>query len=195
MNDAFPFRSDPSSGEDTPYAWLDEWLCEYVDGTMDPALETVFEEYVEANPDLKDHVERLKETRNLLCHCGRMPESACTRETQADICGTVEGDLLRTDASLSAFLQAGPAVVAGLTSSVVALVLGLFTGALLFSPEGDLRSSRSLSSTPSVERIDRLPMSSSRLRLSPGLSSMPASLTAPVDSTRSVSPLTRLQGP
>ncbi|WP_176521845.1 hypothetical protein [Longimonas halophila] len=29
---------DPPPGDgDPPYGWIDEWLCEYVDGTMDPA--------------------------------------------------------------------------------------------------------------------------------------------------------------
>lgn len=48
----------------------DEFLCEYVDGTMDPVVREVFEEYLCANPDLKDHVECLRSTRMLLCRYG-----------------------------------------------------------------------------------------------------------------------------
>lgn len=46
---------------------MDELLCEYVDGTMDPAVCRVFEEYLEENPSLAAHVQSLKRTRALLC--------------------------------------------------------------------------------------------------------------------------------
>ncbi|MXW63846.1 MAG: hypothetical protein F4Y00_05725 [Bacteroidetes bacterium SB0662_bin_6] len=45
----------------------DEFLCEYVDGTMDPLVRHVFEEYVRANPGMEEHIERLRRTRRLLC--------------------------------------------------------------------------------------------------------------------------------
>lgn len=48
----------------------DEFLCEYVDGTMDPVVKEVFEEYIRANPDLRDHIECLRHTRLLLCRYG-----------------------------------------------------------------------------------------------------------------------------
>lgn len=70
MNDPeHPFDDLPSGDGEPPYEWLDEWLCEYVDGAMDPSLETVFEQYVDANPKLKAHVERLRKTREMLCNC------------------------------------------------------------------------------------------------------------------------------
>ena len=59
--------SDPE--DDCPYVWISEWLCEYVDGTMDPSMQAVFEEYMEANPELSAHVERLCRTRALLNGC------------------------------------------------------------------------------------------------------------------------------
>ena len=49
---------------------LDEFLCEYVDGTMDPAVCRVFEEYLEVNPELREHVRYLRDTRRLLCRYG-----------------------------------------------------------------------------------------------------------------------------
>src|SRR5690606_16597214 len=48
----------------------DELLCEYVDGTMDPVVREVFEEYLDANPEIKEHVECLRDTRQLLCRYG-----------------------------------------------------------------------------------------------------------------------------
>jgi hypothetical protein len=48
----------------------DEFLCEYVDGTMDPLVRDVFEEYLGMNPDLRDHIRCLQNTRMLLCRYG-----------------------------------------------------------------------------------------------------------------------------
>ncbi len=48
----------------------DEFLCEYVDGTMDPVVREVFEEYLRMNPELNRHVECLRNTRLLLCRYG-----------------------------------------------------------------------------------------------------------------------------
>ena len=52
------------------FADLDEWLCEYVDGTIDPAVCKALEEYMQLNPELATHVEQLCETRHLLCQYG-----------------------------------------------------------------------------------------------------------------------------
>ena len=52
------------------FADLDEWLCEYVDGTIDPVVCKALEEYMEHNHRLASHVERLRETRHLLCKYG-----------------------------------------------------------------------------------------------------------------------------
>ncbi len=56
--------------EDGAYAWLDEFLCEYVDGTMDPAARMAFEEYLRANAQLWEHVQRLSRARQMLCRYG-----------------------------------------------------------------------------------------------------------------------------
>ena len=52
------------------FADLDEWLCEYVDGTIDPVVCKALEEYMQLNPELASHVQRLRETRHLLCQYG-----------------------------------------------------------------------------------------------------------------------------
>ncbi len=57
-SDSKPY--DPSNLED-------EFLCEYVDGTMDPLVRHVFEEYVRVNPGMEEHIEELRNTRRLLC--------------------------------------------------------------------------------------------------------------------------------
>lgn len=60
---------DPSLKDEHPNL-EDELLCEYVDGTMDPVVREVFEEYLRENPDVRSHVECLRNTRLLLCHYG-----------------------------------------------------------------------------------------------------------------------------
>ncbi len=57
---------------------LDEFLCEYVDGTMDPVVRKVFEEYVRENPELAEHVQCLCEAREALVH------SVCVCQLKAD---------------------------------------------------------------------------------------------------------------
>lgn len=52
------------------FADLDEWLCEYVDGTIDPVVCQALEEYMQHNEELASHVERLREARHLLCQYG-----------------------------------------------------------------------------------------------------------------------------
>jgi anti-sigma factor RsiW len=152
MNSETPFAGDvPGDGDDDrPYEWLDEWLCEYVDGTMDPSLEAVFEQYVEANPELKAHVERLRETRDLLCECGLSRDAPS--EVEEQICTEVECDLLQ--ASPSDVLQERPLFAVGLASSVaVALVVGFLVGATMVAPPA-APSSASTSTTPVNTELD-----------------------------------------
>jgi len=140
MNDHLPLSSQ--DGDDASYAWLDEWLCEYVDGTMDPSLQATFEKYVEANPELKAHIEQLNETRDLLGQqCAPEPPSpekrqrVCNR-VRSRVCQKVECDMLRSQTSLFALAHDHPSVAIGFASSIaVALVVGVFAGALLFGPE------------------------------------------------------------
>ena len=55
---------------DQPDDQLDDFLCEYVDGTMDPAVRNAFEEFLEANPSLAAHADCLCRTRSMLCSYG-----------------------------------------------------------------------------------------------------------------------------
>jgi len=124
----------PLGNGNCPYSWLNEWLCEYVDGTMDPSLRRVFEKYVQANPELKAHVERLRRTRELLCACSEGPRQEAPDDVCARVQEQVECDMLRSPRSLEEALRERP--VAALASTlVVALVVGMFTGATLFGPE------------------------------------------------------------
>ncbi|GAB5521431.1 MAG: hypothetical protein RhofKO_36820 [Rhodothermales bacterium] len=49
---------------------LDEYLCEYVDGTMDPAVRASFEDYMAQNPPVAAHVRELQDLRQALCRYG-----------------------------------------------------------------------------------------------------------------------------
>ena len=104
---------------------LDELLCEYVDGTMDPTVRAAFEEYLEANPDLAAHVRCLCETRKLLCNYG----CRHTGQTmQAQIRRRVAGELLRKSRTEAAIVNR-LGNVALLTSAVgLFLILGMMAG-------------------------------------------------------------------
>lgn len=128
-----PFDGEASGDGAPSYEWLDEWLCEYVDGTMDPSVEAVFEQYVEANPELKAHVERLRQTREILCGCDA-PEAPST-EMQAEMCSEVEEDLLQSPTVLPEATSARSKMVLGIASSIaVALVVGFLAGSMLVDP-------------------------------------------------------------
>ncbi|PSQ75835.1 MAG: hypothetical protein BRD33_03820 [Bacteroidetes bacterium QH_6_63_17] len=141
-----PFDEDPSGDGAPSYEWLDEWLCEYVDGTMDPSMEAVFEQYVEANPELKAHVERLRKTREILCGC--------------DAPGSEPSDLEpKGDAGWDDALLQAPPVLAGSSgehsgdrrgiaaSIVMALIVGFLAGSMLVDPS-------TLSPAPTAEAVD-----------------------------------------
>jgi len=128
----------PSDGEapnegGPSYEWLDEWLCEYVDGTMDPSLEAVFEQYVEADPELKAHVERLRQTRELLRGCDAPDEADSV--SQAELSCAVEEDLFQSSTVLPEEIGAPSTVAVGLVSSIaVALVVGFLAGSMFVEP-------------------------------------------------------------
>lgn len=155
MNTEPPFEGDvPGDGNELPYSWLDEWLCEYVDGTMDPSLEAVFEQYVEANPELKAHVERLRETRDLLCRCA--PPEEPSSDVEAEVCREVECDMLQSPAPVAGALQDRPIAALGLVSSIaVALVIGFLIGTMAGAPsptsETAHRMERTASPPPSMQ--------------------------------------------
>jgi anti-sigma factor RsiW len=143
MDSETPFEDPaPDDGNDAPYQWLDEWLCEYVDGTMDPSLEAVFEQYVEANPELKAHVERLQKTRDLLCQCSRSADVS-PEEEPSDWPPDAEPPPPPPSPS-SPPDDTRPTVVIGMVSSIaVALVVGFLAGATMVSPSAFSLSSAS----------------------------------------------------
>ncbi len=83
-----------AAGEDVHPDLEDEFLCEYVDGTMDPVVREVFEEYVRATPDLEEHIECLRHTRLLLCRYGcrcHAPRDLHDRLRREITCDLVKG--------------------------------------------------------------------------------------------------------
>jgi len=168
MND--PAFLPPKDGDDASYAWLDEWLCEYVDGTMDPSLKANFEKYVEANPELKAHIDQLNETRDLLGQrAAPKPPSKERRErvckrVRSRVCRKVECEMLRSQESLGSLLSDRSRAFIGIASSMaVALVVGVFTGALLFGSSDSFLperfSARSAPSAPSGAAMSGAAMS------------------------------------
>jgi anti-sigma factor RsiW len=140
------------------YEWLDEWLCEYVDGTMDPSVEAVFEQYVEANPELKAHVQRLRQTRELLCGCDApddpLPDPPVDRPQTSD------DDSLLQDAASPLPTQAckQPAKTAGIVSSIaVALAVGFLAGSVLVDPA-------TFSPAPTVSTVEGRPSAQESVR-------------------------------
>ncbi len=128
---------DPDSSQpeyDCPFSNLDELLCEYVDGTMDPAVRQVFEEYLRTNPTLARHVECLCQTRQLLCQ-----HSACRLRApdgfQARLRQRLAYEMMREQRSLE-YLHL-PLRSATVLASAVALlvILCMCTGVLLYMEE------------------------------------------------------------
>jgi anti-sigma factor RsiW len=141
-----PFGEDPSRDEGPSYEWLDEWLCEYVDGTMDPSVETVFEQYVEANPELKAHVERLRKTREILCGCDASEADSPDLKPGTD--EEWDDESVRVPPAL-----AGPSGERfghkrSIAASIaVALIVGFLAGSVLVDPSA-------LSPLPTAEAVD-----------------------------------------
>ncbi|MFB6247675.1 MAG: anti-sigma factor [Salinibacter sp.] len=149
MNSENPFEGPVPDGGDPPYEWIDEWLCEYVDGTMDPSLEAVFEQYVEANPELEAHIKRLQQTRDLLCECGRSRAASPDVEPAPRM---DEGPASPpASPSVSDAVRNRPVVAAGMVSSIaLAFVVGLLVGATMMRPAPPVSST-----APSVDRVTR----------------------------------------
>jgi len=104
---------------------LDELMCEYVDGTMDPAVRAAFEEFLAANPEIADQARCLCQTRDMLCSYG-CRHSEESLETQ--IRRRVVSELGRQDRSHKAMTER-LARIAMVTSAVgVVLLLGMMTG-------------------------------------------------------------------
>lgn len=67
---------------DEKYPWLSEFICEYVDDTMDPDARALFEEYLHADPSLQHYVRSLRTTRRMLQHHGCKLHAPCSLQQQ-----------------------------------------------------------------------------------------------------------------
>ncbi len=105
------------ANQDTcPYADLDEYLCEYVDGEMDPSVRSVFEEYLRSDGALAEHVDSLRRTREMLsAYSNRGPGVCCGAEAR-----------LRSRLSHEVMCTQGP-----ILSAIFGRLGGLFGGATL----------------------------------------------------------------
>ncbi len=146
-------RYDPAENDGCSYAWLSEWLCEYVDGTMDPSVRAVFEEYLAANPALREHVDRLCRTRDLLGQCAcREQGKRAAKDLQASLGRYSECDLMQSRVPLvdRATGHAGMFVAVASAMSIM-LGVGVFIGAFFFAEP--MRSTASSESSASVEAV------------------------------------------
>lgn len=114
---------------------LDELMCEYVDGTMDPAVRAAFEEFLEANPELLEEAKCLCQTRDMLCSYGfrhTPPDKCQMRRRVVDEIGRKDrsekliadrlGNIALVTSAVGLFLIFG--MMVGLTNDAVPVVSG-----------------------------------------------------------------------
>jgi len=134
------YPKDPNSIDDA----LDELLCEYVDGTMDPDVRVVFEEYLATDPQLAAHVDRLCDTRNMLCKFGAC--RCASPGLQAQLRVRLAGELARKNRS-SRVISQRLGNMAFLTSVVgMLLIVGMMAAPHTAIQQKTVQSSHSLSS-------------------------------------------------
>ena len=116
----------------------DEFLCEYVDGTMDPLVRNAFEEYVRVNPGMEEHIECLRRTRRLLCRYAcrcRAPSDLHDRLRNCIPGDSIPGDSIPGDTACPGIplsIASGDAAKGTIALSyavTVVLMLGLVLGA------------------------------------------------------------------
>ena len=110
-------------------SWLDELLCEYVDGTMDRVVRSAFEECLRRDVCLAQQVERLRCMRLLLCRYRCRAPSGL----QARILERLQQEMVAADEPTPSrkrgYARAGSVIVA-------LLIAGILAGASwLASPE------------------------------------------------------------
>ena len=143
----------------------DEFLCEYVDGTMDPLVRNVFEEYVRTNPGMEEHIERLRRTRRLLCRY------ACRCQAPSDLHDRlrnfIPGDMSRP--SVSSPVVSGNTARGAVASSyavTVILMLGLVLGASGVQSENGRIHASAMTVSHSVQDSPTLPYTGEMMRRS-----------------------------
>jgi hypothetical protein len=103
---------------------MDEFLCEYVDGSMDPVVLKAFEEYLRANPHMAEHAQCLCQARELLAT--HVPCPHPTGALQLRLKEAIANDLLG-ESGTSVTPQLGSFAV--VTSAVgLMLMLGMLFG-------------------------------------------------------------------
>ena len=133
------YSQDPNSIDDA----LDELLCEYVDGTMDSDVRVVFEEYLATDPQLAAHVNRLCDTRNMLCKFGAC--KCASPGLQAQLRVRLAGELARKNHS-SLIISHRLGKMAFFTSAVgMMLILGMMAGFVTAVQQTAGRTQKSLS--------------------------------------------------
>ncbi len=112
----------------------DELLCEYVDGTMDPLIREVFEEYLGLNPDLREHVECLQNTRKLLCRYGCRCHAP--RDLHERLRREISCELMRARVPFHLVLSDHLRSFATVTSAMALLLLvGMMAGVTVFEAD------------------------------------------------------------
>ncbi|GBD00335.1 hypothetical protein HRbin18_00042 [bacterium HR18] len=115
-----------------PFSDWDELLCEYVDGTMDPAVRQVFEEYLRANPAVAHHVACLCRTRQLLHQHGacmlRAPEGFQARLRQR-----LAYEMMREQRVLDYVSLPLRGVTVLASAAVILFLVGMYTGTWLYA--------------------------------------------------------------
>ena len=143
-----------SQDGDCSHTWLDELLCEYVDGTMDPVVRTAFEEVLRRDADLADQVERLRCTRTLLCRHGcqmQAPHGLQTRMRQRLAC-----ELMRAQQPAWPVVVHRLGAAAMIASAMgVVLMLGMLAGMSLFADEQPSIAEQRPSVVSTGERIEQ----------------------------------------
>jgi len=127
------YDQDPSLPNDDA---LDEYLCEYVDGTMDPAVRAAFEDFLSANPALQAHVQRLQRTRAI---CSRQHCAAAPRDLQHRLRAEIARDLMGDNGPVFYLPRLGHFAV--LTSLLaLSVLIGVVVGASLLDRPVSSRS-------------------------------------------------------
>lgn len=107
---------------------MDEFLCEYVDGTMDPVVLKAFEEYLRANPQMAEHVQCLCQAKRFLAQQAACPHA--TSELQRKLRDAIAREQLGGAPVPSLGFRLGSA--AWLTSAAgLMLMLGMLFGTVL----------------------------------------------------------------
>ncbi|NNE45178.1 MAG: hypothetical protein HKN37_00800 [Rhodothermales bacterium] len=131
---------------------LDEFLCEYVDGSMDPVVREVFEEYVRETPELAEHVKCLCEARDVLIH------SACACRLKADFADRLRRRLTAEhgesrDVVLPDLVSHLGYLAAFTSALVVMTVAAVLLGEMLVNDEATLLARDSQSALENVQGI------------------------------------------